>query len=380
MKIVVAPDSFKESMSAVEAANAIEKGIKKVLPNTKIVKVPVADGGEGTVHALVSATNGKFIQVDVTGPLGDKVEAEYGILGDDQTAVIEMASASGLHLVPPHLRNPLKTTTIGTGELIAHAAKQGVRTIIIGLGGSATNDGGIGMAQALGVRFINKKGEELTGGAEVLNEIETIDISKLNPYIKKVTIKAACDVDNPLIGNEGASAVFAPQKGASLEDVKRLDEALTHYAKVIEKQLGIKIAYRKGAGAAGGLGAGIMAFLNAELQKGIELVLDAIHFDKILLDADLVITGEGKIDGQTIFGKTPIGVAKRAKKRGIPVIALCGIIGEGYESVYEHGIDAVLSITNGVVSLEDALKQGSANLERVSENIAKMLRINVNFN
>jgi len=375
MKIVIAPDSFKESMTAAEAAEAINRGIKKVIPNANTVKVPVADGGEGTVQALINATNGKRIQVEVTGPLGNKVNAEYGILGNGKTAVIEMASASGLHLVPFHLRNPLKTTTKGTGELILHAAKKGVKTIIIGLGGSATNDGGAGMAQALGVRFLNHKNEDIKPGAESLNEIKTIDTSNLAPLIKNITIKAACDVTNPLIGRNGASAVFGPQKGTSIEDVKQLDSVLTHYAKVIKEHIGIDVAYEKGAGAAGGLGAGLLAFLKAELKQGIELVLDAIHFDKILEDADLVITGEGKIDSQTIYGKTPIGVAKRAKKKGIPVIALCGTLGEGYESVYEYGIDVSLSITNGVTSIEEALKQGFSNLERTSEMVARMLTL-----
>ncbi|MEC0756513.1 glycerate kinase [Bacillus haynesii] len=370
MKIVIAPDSFKESMTSLEAARSIEKGFKAVLSDAEYVNIPVADGGEGTVQALVDATGGDIVHQTVTGPLGKPVKAAYGLLGDGKTAVIEMAEASGLHLVPPGQRNPLLTTTRGTGELILDAAEKGVSTIIIGLGGSATNDGGAGMAAALGAKFLNRDGEEIENGGGALAEIAKIDVSGLNPKLKHIQFEAACDVDNPLTGPRGASAVFGPQKGANSEMTALLDQNLKHYAAAVKAELGCEIDSIPGAGAAGGLGAGLCAFLNAELKSGVDIVLDTLSFSERIKGADLVITGEGKIDGQTVSGKTPAGVAKRARSENIPVIAFAGSLGEGCELVYDIGISALFSIIPGISSLENALADGSSNLTRCARNVA----------
>ncbi|MCI4130181.1 glycerate kinase [Bacillus haynesii] len=370
MKIVIAPDSFKESMTSLEAARSIEKGFKAVLSDAEYVNIPVADGGEGTVQALVDATGGDIVYQTVTGPLGKPVKAAYGLLGDGKTAVIEMAEASGLHLVPPGQRNPLLTTTRGTGELILDAAEKGVSTIIIGLGGSATNDGGAGMAAALGAKFLNRDGEEIENGGGALAEIAKIDVSGLNPKLKHIQFEAACDVDNPLTGPRGASAVFGPQKGANSEMTALLDQNLKHYAAAVKAELGCEIDSIPGAGAAGGLGAGLCAFLNAELKSGVDIVLDTLSFSERIKGADLVITGEGKIDGQTVGGKTPAGVAKRARSENIPVIAFAGSLGEGCELVYDIGICALFSIVPGISSLENALADGSSNLTRCARNVA----------
>ncbi|MDR7073256.1 glycerate kinase [Fictibacillus barbaricus] len=379
MKIVIAPDSFKESLTAAEVCAAIQAGFQKVLPDAEYIHVPIGDGGEGTVQSVVDATGGKIVAVEATGPLGNKVEAFYGITGDGKTAVIEMAAASGLHLVPWELRNPMVTTTFGTGELILDALDKKVGRIVLGLGGSATNDGGAGMAQALGVKFSDVNGDELPFGGEALGELLAIDISGIDPRLKSVKVDVACDVTNPLTGPLGASAVFGPQKGASPEMVVNLNNCLKRYAEVIERNLAINVDELPGAGAAGGLGAGVVAFLNGELQSGIDLVLDVIGFEDAVRDADLVLIGEGRIDSQTVHGKAPVGVAKRAKSvvDGIPVIAIAGSISDGYEAVYEHGIDAVFSVVNGVVTLEKALLDGAVNVEKTAENVARVLKIRV---
>lgn len=370
MKIVIAPDSFKESLSALEAAEAIEKGFKQVIPDAEYVKVPMADGGEGTVKSLVDATGGEIISRTVTGPLGTPVEAFFGVLGNKKTAVIEMAAASGLHLVPAEMRNPLLTTTRGTGELIAAALDHGVKHIIIGIGGSATNDGGAGMAKALGVLLLDGNGAEIGEGGGALKDLVSIDISRLDPRIAGLTMEVACDVDNPLTGAKGASAIFGPQKGATPEMVKQLDQNLAHYAAIIERDLGKEIREVPGAGAAGGLGGGLLAFLPSELKRGVDIVIEATGLSQIVSDADLVITGEGKIDGQTIFGKTPIGVAKTAKKHGVPVIGIAGNVADDSKAVHEHGIDAVFSIVPGIVSLGDAFMNAGEYAERTAANIA----------
>lgn len=372
MKIIIAPDSFKESMTSKEAADSIEKGFRAIFPEADYTKIPVADGGEGTVQALVDATDGSIIEKTVTGPLGTPVSATYGLLGDGRTAVIEMAEASGLHLVPRQLRNPLKTTTRGTGELIADAVSHGVTEIIIGLGGSATNDGGAGMASGLGVRFLNENGQELADGGGSLHHLASIDMSGLSPDVQRVKVRAACDVENPLTGENGASFVFGPQKGASEETKVLLDQNLHHFARVLKRQLGMEADKVKGAGAAGGLGAGLIAFLHAELKSGIEIVLDTLSFSDQIRGADLIITGEGQIDGQTIFGKTPAGIAKCAAAQGIPVIAIAGSLGKGFENVYSAGITAAFSIVPGAVSLEEALVSGRCNLENTARNIAAL--------
>ncbi|GGB42448.1 glycerate kinase [Fictibacillus barbaricus] len=379
MKIVIAPDSFKESMTAAQVCAAVETGFRKVLDDAEYLHVPVGDGGEGTVQSVVDATSGVIVEVSVTGPLGNKVGAFYGITGDGKTAVIEMAAASGLHLVPREMRNPLVTTTYGTGELILDALDKGVERIVLGLGGSATNDGGAGMASALGVKFLDINGEELRPGGEALGELLTIDVSQMDPRLKSVKVDVACDVTNPLTGPLGASAVFGTQKGATPEMVGILDDCLKRYAEAIERNLEIEVDTVPGAGAAGGLGAGVVAFLDGKLQSGIDLVLDVIGFEEAIRDADFVITGEGRIDSQTIHGKAPVGVAKRAKSAAadVPVVAIAGSIGPDYEAVFEHGIDAVFSVVNGVVTLEEALANGAVNIEKTAENIARLLTIKV---
>jgi glycerate 2-kinase len=375
MKIVIAPDSYKESLSAMEAADSIEKGFKRIIPDAEYIKVPMADGGEGTVQSLVDATGGDIIPAKVTGPMGEPVEAFFGLLGDKKTAVIEMAAASGLHLVPAEKRNPLVTTTKGTGELIKAALDLGVSHIIIGIGGSATNDGGAGMAQALGARLLDRNGVDIEGGGGALSSLASIDLSELDSRLEAVKIEVACDVDNPLTGEKGASAIFGPQKGADPQMVEMLDRNLAHYAGVIERDLGKKIKDVPGAGAAGGLGGGLLSFLQAELKRGVDIVIAAAGLEQIVADADLVITGEGRIDGQTIFGKTPIGVAKAAKRSGVPVIGLAGSISRDSDIVREHGIDAVFSIVPGAVALEDAFKNAAAYAEQAAANLAAVWKM-----
>lgn len=375
MKFVLAPDSFKESMTAKNAALAMEKGIKKVFPDAECVIVPMADGGEGTVESLVSMSKGEIIQTKVIGPLGAEVVAEYGILGERKTAVIEMASASGLGLIKLEDRDPLVTTTYGTGQLLKHALDQGVNRFLIGIGGSATNDGGVGMLQALGVSFKDQNGDELPYGGGSLDRLHSIDMSGLDERIKSAKIDVACDVTNPLIGDSGASAIFGPQKGATPKVVKILDQNLSHFADVIKIQLERDIAHIEGAGAAGGLGAGLLAFLNARLKKGIDLVIEYTGLEEKINGADYVFTGEGSIDGQTLFGKTPFGVASIAKKHSVPVIAFAGRIGEGVDPLYNNGFNAIIGILRTVSSLEEALEMGEENLAFTAENICRVLKI-----
>ncbi|TDL66345.1 glycerate kinase [Rhodococcus qingshengii] len=375
MKIVIAPDSFKESLSAFEAANAIERGFRGVIPDAEYIKIPMADGGEGTVQSLVDSTGGSKVEVTVTGPLGEPVLSFFGLLGDGKTAVIEMAAASGLHLVPVEKRNPLVTTTRGTGELILAALDLGVNHFIIGIGGSATNDGGAGMVQALGGRLLDKNGAEIGHGGGALSNLDSIDLSQLDVRLKNVKIKVACDVDNPLTGPRGASAVYGPQKGANPEWVKQLDDNLTHFANIVEQELEKPFRDIPGSGAAGGLGAGLIAFLSAELQSGVDIVLEAVRFEERMKGAALVITGEGRIDKQTINGKTPIGVAKAAKKYNVPVIAIAGSISHDSHIVYNHGIDALLSIVPGVIAQENAFENASLYMEQTAWNIAATMKL-----
>ncbi|EGR0788048.1 glycerate kinase [Vibrio vulnificus] len=370
MKIIIAPDSYKESLTAMDVAIAIEKGFKQVLPDAHYVKLPMADGGEGTVQSMVDATGGIIIEHTVTGPLGQRVDGFFGLLGEGKTAVIEMAAASGLHLVSPELRNPLITTTLGTGELIKAALDHGVKHIIVGIGGSATNDGGIGMAQALGIKLLDAQGNALGHGGGELAKLATIDCSQLDPRLAQVRLEVACDVDNPLCGTKGASAVFGPQKGATPEMVTILDKNLAHYAAIIKQQLGVDVRDMAGAGAAGGMGAALLGLLNAELRPGIEIVMDAVRLDEIVADADLVITGEGRIDSQTIHGKTPIGVARTAKKHGLPVIGIAGCLSADCGVVHEHGLDAVFAVVNRSVDLPTALAEAAENVELTARNVA----------
>lgn len=374
MKIMIAPDSFKGSLSAIEVAENIEKGILRVFPNAAIIKVPMADGGEGTVQTLITATGGKKVYKTVTNPLGEPVEAYFGILGDGKTGVIEMATASGLPLIPFEKADPSKTTTYGTGELIKAALDKGIEQLIIGIGGSATNDGGVGMAQALGVHFWDENQQEIGFGGGELKRIESIDLSELDPRIKDVKIQVACDVSNLLYGPDGAAYVYAPQKGADPEMVKELDDNLRYFADIVQKELGMDIQNIPGAGAAGGLGAGLVTFLNAELKSGVEIILDVIELKKKMFDVDLVITGEGKIDGQTVNGKTPIGVARIAKEQGIPVIAIVGTIGVQAEKVLSEGIDAIFSIIQEPVDIKEAIEKTPKWLQLTSEQVMRVLK------
>jgi glycerate 2-kinase len=375
MKIVIAPDSFKESLSALQVAVEIETGFREVYPEATYVKLPVADGGEGTVEALVAATDGQIISVAVTGPLGEPVEAFYGLSGDGRTAVIEMAAASGLMLLDPARRNPLRTTTRGVGDLIRAALDAGARKFILGIGGSATNDGGAGMVQALGGRLLDQDGHDLGPGGGPLNTLCRIDVSGLDPRIAECRIEVACDVDNPLIGEKGASAVFGPQKGATPDMVRQLDANLAHYAATIQTDLGIAVADLPGGGAAGGLGAAMFAFLGAELRPGSAIVMNAVGLAEVIADADLVITGEGRIDSQTIHGKTPIGVAEVAKRHGKPVIAIAGCLSADAGVVHGHGIDAVFSVLSRPGSVEQALAEAADNVRIAARNIAAVLRL-----
>ncbi|MGD8233997.1 glycerate kinase [Vibrio sp. TRT 1302] len=373
MKVVIAPDSYKESLTAMEVATAIENGFKEIMPNAEYIKLPMADGGEGTVQSLVDATGGDIVTVEVMGPLGQPVTGFYGLLGDGSTAVIEMAAASGLHLVEPSERNPMLTTTYGTGELIKAALDKGVDHIIIGIGGSSTNDGGVGMAQALGAKLVDEQGAELSFGGGALANLASIDLSGLDPRLADVQLEVACDVDNPLCGPKGASHIFGPQKGATPEMVVQLDANLAHYAKVIRQTNGKDVIDQAGAGAAGGLGAALLGLFDATLRPGINIVMDAVNLTEVMKDADLVITGEGRIDSQTIHGKTPIGVARTAKLYDLPVIGIAGSIAQDCRVVHDHGLDAVYSVVLGATDLPTALKEAAFNVEMTSRNIAAAL-------
>lgn len=374
MRFILAPDSFKESMTSKEACNAMERGIRKVIKDAVCVKVPMADGGEGTVEALTFATKGRFVSRMVTPPLGDrKISALYGILGNGDRAIIEMASASGIHLVKRKDRDAKITTTYGTGELILDAIKNGAKHIVIGIGGSATNDGGAGMLMALGAKFLDKDGNEIGLGGAALKNLHIIDLSNFDKRLKDIKFEVACDVTNPLIGEKGASRVFGPQKGATEKDIIELDSALKNYADVIKRQLNIDVAYVEGAGAAGGLGAALLAFLGGELKRGIELVIKHTELEDKIDEKSFVFTGEGAIDNQTIYGKTPMGVAIAARRKGAKTIAFAGRIDDGAENLYGIGINSMFSIGRGVTSLEKALENGSINLEKTVENVVRNL-------
>ena len=364
MKIIAAPDSFKGSLSAAQAARAIAEGALKAMPGAEIVELPLADGGEGTVDALVAATGGRFHTKTVTGPLGEPVEAKYGELGDGGTAVIEMAAAAGLGLVPANARNPMLTSTYGVGELILAARSHGFKRIIIGVGGSGTNDGGAGAMRALGVRFLDSAGRELPPGGAALKDLASIDTSGLRIPADELEILVACDVDNPLVGPKGASAVYGPQKGADAEMVSALDSSLRRYAEAIQSALGVDISLTPRGGAAGGLAAGLAAFLGADLRSGIEVVLDAVRFDDQIRAADLIITGEGRIDAQTLYGKTIMGVLRCASGRA-PVVAIGGCIADGAEALYEEGLAGLFGITDQPMNQEDAMRRAP---ELISKN------------
>ncbi len=377
MRIVVASDSFKGTLTAREVGAAVTRGILKCNPSYQVVNIPMADGGEGTVQSLVDATGGSFVTASVHDPLMRPVEAVYGVLGEsssslsesrgnEPTAVIEMAAASGLPLLQAEELNPCITTTYGTGELILHALDQGCRHFVIGLGGSATNDGGMGMLQALGIKFLDVSGTSLPGGGASLQKLDTIDISGLDYRIKECSFHIACDVDNPLCGERGASAVYGPQKGATPEMVKTIDAALAHYAEVVERDFPVSISNTPGSGAAGGLGAAFLGFLHGKFHRGVELIIDTVNLQKIITGADLLITGEGRIDGQTRFGKTPYGVAQVARQEGVPVIALCGMVGDGADILLDYGFSEIHGLVSKDISAQYAMEHGEKLLEEMA--------------
>lgn len=372
MKIIIAPDSFKGSLTSSQVCAAIKKGIRKADENIDIVSIPMADGGEGTVDALMNSLGGSKIQVWVKDPLFRRIKAQYGILEDGKTAVIEMASASGLALLSLKERNPMNTTTYGTGELIKDALDRGCRNFIIGIGGSATNDGGIGMAAALGAKFYDREKNtiELTGSG--LLKLDSIDLSQLDPRVKECNFRIFCDVENPLYGIQGAAYVYGRQKGADDDMIERLDMGLRRLSEIIERDLGKSVASIPGAGAAGGLGAGLVAFLNAKLEKGIDLLMETIGFEEQIKDADLIITGEGKMDEQTKYGKTIFGIIKAARKQGIPVVGICGSIGDGVEELYIEGLNSVFSIVNRPMPLWQSIEQTSELLTSTAENVIRL--------
>jgi glycerate kinase len=372
MKIVLAPDSFKGSLSSTEAAEAMARGVRKVLPEAELVLLPLSDGGEGLVESLVVASRGEVVECEVTGPLGTPVKAKLGLMGGGKTAVIEMAQASGLILVPEEERNPLVTTTFGTGELIAKALDLGCEHLIIGIGGSATNDGGMGMAQALGVRFLDEQGELLGSGGAELARLAEIDVSRRDPRLDEVRIEVACDVTNPLTGPQGASHIYGPQKGATPEMVELLDAALNRYDQILKRDLGKDVGRIPGAGAAGGLGAGLMALLGGKLVSGIELVLDVLDFEGKAEGADLVLTGEGRFDGQSAYGKVPMGVAKRSRALDIPVVVIAGTVLPSAEVLHSEGVTAYFSILNRPLSLKEAMEDAAELLEQQTAQVIRL--------
>jgi len=369
MKIVIAPDSFKECLSAQEVAANIAVGIRKVAPNAEIFEIPISDGGEGVLEALLNGVGGQRIAISVLDPLMRPIKAEYGILNDSKTAVIEMAKASGLELLKEHEKNPLLTSTFGTGQLIRDALDRGCTKIVIGIGGSATNDGGVGMVRALGGKFLNDKGMEIKEGGGNLRELYTMDLSNFDTRIQNCEVVVACDVSNPLTGAHGASMVYGGQKGGRRKDLELLDTNLGHYANKIKDTLGMDISKTPGAGAAGGTGAGLLAFLNGKLVNGIELILQTLKVEETIKRADLVFTGEGKIDEQTLHGKTISGIALMAQKHEVPVIVVTGKIGEGIEGLYDIGVSAVYSIVNRPMALKGAMDQAPGLIQDCAKNI-----------
>lgn len=376
MKFVIAPDSFKGSLTAKEVALAIKEGISKIFPHALFELVPMADGGEGTVQSLVDATHGTLIQKKVTGPLENKVTATYGLLGDKKTAVIEMSEASGISYIDKKTANPMITTTYGTGELIIDALNHDAQEIIIGLGGSATNDGGAGMAQAIGAKLLDSNGNNIAFGAKSLDKLSKIDCTAIDKRLKHIPIKIAADVTNPLTGQNGASFIFGPQKGATPNVVRQLEKNMIHYSTILQESFHKNFADLSGAGAAGGLGAGLMAFTNASMTNGINIIINYTNLKKKIVNADFVFTGEGSVDFQTQFGKTPFGVAKAAKSilPNIPVIVLTGKIGNDIDSLYQNNtFDAVFSTMNGPKNLEQAFKNSKQDISQTAENVARLI-------
>ena len=375
MKIVIAPDSFKESLTAEVAARAMAAGFREAWPDAEIVMLPMADGGEGTTEAVVSATGGRMVGVTATGPLGRPVECAYGVTADGWTAVVELAAASGLERLAVAERNPLATTSFGTGELMMAALACGPKRMLLGLGGSATVDGGVGLMQALGAKFVDKDGRDLERGGGALRRLQRVDLNGVDARWRDVAIDVACDVDNPLTGPQGAAATFGPQKGATAEMVKILEAGLVRLAEVLSEATGVDVAKIEGGGAAGGVSAALVACLGAKLRPGAKLVAEIVGLEDALRDADVVVTGEGRMDGQSLHGKTPMGVAEIAKRHGKPVVALAGAVTADAELLRRHGVDVALAIVPGAMALEEALAGAEENLRMAARNVAMLLRL-----
>lgn len=375
MRIVIAPGSFKECLTATQVAAAIFKGIKRADPEAGITRIPVADGGEGTVEALITATGGKIIHTPSVDALNRPIQSFFGILGDGKTAVIEMAAASGIELLAPEVRNPLITSTFGTGLLIKSAMEAGLTQIILGIGGSATNDGGAGMAQALGFELLDENGNPIGPGGGSLGELQTINYSNVHPLLKNVKITVACDVRNPLLGLSGATCIYGPQKGATPEMLELLETNMTHFARILEQEFGHDVSVITGAGAAGGLGAGLIAFCRAEMVSGFELISKMTNLEEHISEASMVITAEGKIDSQTAFGKTVSGVSGLAKKYQVPVIALAGMVSGDLTKLYEQGLTSVFAIGNAPMSLEESKARAEELLAGTAERIIRLVMI-----
>lgn len=371
MKIVIAPDSFKGSISAIEAAKAIERGVKRCFPHAQTIKVPIADGGEGTMESFIMATGGRKVGVQVTGPIGHHVDAAYGLLPSGNVAVIEMAQASGITLITTDERSPLTATTYGTGELIKKALDDGCRSFILALGGSATNDGGAGMLQALGMRLLDDAGNEVAWGGGQLKHIQTIDDSEWDARIAESQFLIATDVQNPLLGPDGATYIYGPQKGVTPNMLEQLEQNMTAWADLIEQTNGVRLHELAGAGAAGGLCGAFLAFFPTTIKRGIDVVIQYTSIHAHLDGADLVITGEGQIDAQTASGKTPMGIAQEAQKYNVPTIALAGSVGQGIDKLYEHGIMAVFSIMSGPMTLQQAMDHAAELIESTTEQVMR---------
>lgn len=375
MKIIVAPNAFKGSLTAQDAARHITVGIHAVFPDAEIVQLPIADGGDGTLETIIEASGGTYVDVEVLNPLAQPITAQLGILPDGTTAIIEMAAASGLRLIPTDQLNPMKATSFGTGQLIRAALDHGCTRIIIGVGGSATVDGGIGMAQALGIGLLDGQGDPVAYGGDGLGQITRIDLTGLDPRIANVEIVVASDVENPLVGPAGAAAVFGPQKGATPDMVTLLDQYLAHYGDIIRRDAGVDVLSLPSMGAAGGITAALVAFLNARIESGADVILDLMDINRHLQGADLVITGEGRLDSQTIYGKAPIVVAKRAQRHGVPVIALAGGLSDDVDVVYQHGIDALMPIVTRPMALDEAMRSAGLLVQSTTERALRLVKV-----
>ncbi|MCK4654855.1 MAG: glycerate kinase [Candidatus Cloacimonetes bacterium] len=379
MKIIIAPDSFKGSLTSFQVANAIGKGFLKVLPKTEIVKIPMSDGGEGTIKCLIEATEGKYFKEYISNPLGKRIEAEYGVLGEGKTAIIEMASVSGIMLIPKEKQNPLYTTTFGTGELIRKVLQRGYKKIILGLGGSATTDGGAGALQALGAKLLDSKGKNINPGGLYLKKLDKIDISGIDKNVKNTELILMCDVNNALFGPKGAARVYSSQKGASLSEVELLERNLSHFVKIIKKDIGKDISNIPGTGAAGGLGAGLSSIFNTEFKSGIEVAIEITELSQLMENTNLVITGEGELNFQTLYGKVPIGVAKLAKKKDIPVIVFVGNFEKYTEKLYTNYFDKIISLTSSKIAKEEAMENAYSLLATRAGEVAKLYKEGVLF-